>query len=236
MPSAFPIASDTSDAEETTKKVSPSRKRDSEVEDSKAQESGGCPPANKIGHLVSWKEYGPEHNSWVAEDDAGNATDLIKAFWDKKKWSPAKSAEVKRPRISVPNDASDADDSAHDERSAKKPRKASEKKAPARKSPFTEPEQAVIGDMRDHIEVLDITSWDHVVDKVDNVARVDDTPFVYFTLTTGDHVRGNSKQCADKFPRKVAFPKSTRRRFNDGTLLQLIDFYESNLPWKGVNH
>ncbi|KAJ7308533.1 hypothetical protein DFH08DRAFT_719770 [Mycena albidolilacea] len=252
MPSASPAASSASDGAKTKKKALPSKKGESEVEDSEAQESGGEDgdddeeeyeieaildakkghfEKNKIGYLVSWKGYGPEHNSWVAEDDAGNATLLIKAFWDKKKSSPKKGAEAKRPRKSVADDASDAEGSASvakkrgrksvsekpadkdDERPTKKPRKASEKKAPARESPSVQ--QEIIGDMQNHMTV---PSWDHLVDKVDTVERVDDTLFVYFTLYSGERVREDSKKCADKFPKK------------------LIDFYESNLRWKEVNH
>ncbi|KAJ7333226.1 hypothetical protein DFH08DRAFT_304503 [Mycena albidolilacea] len=81
-------------------------------------------------------------------------------------------------------------------------------------------------------------NWDHLVDKVDTVERVDDTLFVHLTLyvspdrssrpfwtflkckirSSGERVREDSKKCADKFPKK------------------LIDFYESNLRWKEVNH
>ncbi|KAJ7065949.1 hypothetical protein B0H15DRAFT_958445 [Mycena belliarum] len=36
---------------------------------------------NRLGYLVKWKNYSDTHNSWVDEEDAVNAPDLIKAFW-----------------------------------------------------------------------------------------------------------------------------------------------------------
>jgi chromobox protein 1/chromobox protein 5 len=158
------------------------------------------------------------------------------------------SVAKKRGRKSVSEKPADKDD----ERPTKKARKASEKKAPARESPSAQ--QEIIGDMQNHMTV---PSWDHLVDKVDTVERVDDTLFVYFTLYvspdrssrpfwiflkckirySGERVREDSKKCADKFPKKVRFPESSRPRFTDvSLLLQLIDFYESNLRWKEVNH
>ncbi|KAI0705247.1 hypothetical protein BC835DRAFT_1403795 [Cytidiella melzeri] len=38
----------------------------------------------QIGYLVKWKGYSDEHNSWVKEEDAGNAQDLIDAYWKKR--------------------------------------------------------------------------------------------------------------------------------------------------------
>ncbi|THH10348.1 hypothetical protein EW145_g1389 [Phellinidium pouzarii] len=40
--------------------------------------------SGEYGYLVKWKGYGPEHNSWVSEADAGNAKELIDEFFRKK--------------------------------------------------------------------------------------------------------------------------------------------------------
>ncbi|KAE8235205.1 hypothetical protein A4X13_0g9578 [Tilletia indica] len=35
----------------------------------------------KWAYLVSWKGYRPEDNSWVREDDAENASEMLEEFW-----------------------------------------------------------------------------------------------------------------------------------------------------------
>jgi len=45
----------------------------------------GAFPGGKMGYLVKWKGYGDEHNSWVVQEDAANAQDLITEFWKQQK-------------------------------------------------------------------------------------------------------------------------------------------------------
>ncbi|KIJ20573.1 hypothetical protein PAXINDRAFT_106179 [Paxillus involutus ATCC 200175] len=55
-------------------------------------------PGGRMGYFVKWKGYEEEHNSWVDEQDAGNAQDLIDAFWairKKSKPAPRKSEPIK---------------------------------------------------------------------------------------------------------------------------------------------
>ncbi|KAJ7249543.1 hypothetical protein B0H12DRAFT_1122057 [Mycena haematopus] len=266
MAPGSPASSSASDGVKTRQKPSPSKTKekegDSEVEDSEAgqqngeEEEGGEEDEgeyeieaildakkgqfekNKMGYLVKWVGYGHEHNSWVAEDDAGNAAELIKAFNEKRK-SPKKAAETKRARKSMGDDASEADgsvskkrgrksvsekpaDKDDDERPAKKPRKTVEKK-PEKKSVASAtpnatsvepPPDEEVGTMEEHMQA---PTWDQLIKKIDTVERVDDTLFVYFTLHGGERIREDSKICADKFPK------------------MLIDFYEANLRWKESN-
>ncbi|CCM02567.1 uncharacterized protein FIBRA_04670 [Fibroporia radiculosa] len=45
----------------------------------------GTFPDGRMGYLVKWKGYGEEHNSWVDEQDAGNAQNLIEDYWARHK-------------------------------------------------------------------------------------------------------------------------------------------------------
>ncbi|KAI0924886.1 hypothetical protein AcV7_009595 [Taiwanofungus camphoratus] len=45
----------------------------------------GTFPEGRIGYLVKWKGYGDDQNSWVDEQDAGNAAVLIEEYWRKNK-------------------------------------------------------------------------------------------------------------------------------------------------------
>ncbi|KAF8518944.1 hypothetical protein BU17DRAFT_66110 [Hysterangium stoloniferum] len=45
----------------------------------------GAFPGGKMGYLVKWKGYDDEHNSWVVQEDAANAQDLINEFWEQQK-------------------------------------------------------------------------------------------------------------------------------------------------------
>ncbi|KAG1770205.1 hypothetical protein EDD22DRAFT_91492 [Suillus occidentalis] len=56
----------------------------------------------KFGYFVKWKGYPSEDNSWVHEDDAANAQDLITKYWENKrkasKGGPRKPADTVKPK------------------------------------------------------------------------------------------------------------------------------------------
>ncbi|KAG2142822.1 uncharacterized protein EDB93DRAFT_1252086 [Suillus bovinus] len=56
----------------------------------------------KFGYFVKWKGYPSEDNSWVHEDDAANAQDLITKYWENKRkvsrGGPRKSTDTGKPK------------------------------------------------------------------------------------------------------------------------------------------
>ncbi|KAJ7132365.1 hypothetical protein C8R44DRAFT_48979 [Mycena epipterygia] len=145
-PTASDNASDSGKRKAKSKSKSPAKaaakKDESEVEDSEGQSGAegegeeeeeeyeiekildakkGQFEKNKLGYFVKWKGYSDEHNSWVIEEDAANAKDLIEQYWaENKKKAPSKkaasesappaSAAAKKARKSITvDDASDAE-------------------------------------------------------------------------------------------------------------------------------
>ncbi|KIM44816.1 hypothetical protein M413DRAFT_442783 [Hebeloma cylindrosporum] len=200
-------------------------------------------PDGRMGYFVKWKGYGSEENSWVDEQDALNAGDLVKEYWaknPKKKAAARKSLDKKspkKPRKSVP--AEDSSDAGHasakkrgrksstktfvesdemdvdegEPRVPKKARRASIKTTKV-KTATPEPEERTIGNMNSY---LHMKQWDGLVKSVDTVERDGDNNLVvYFTLQSGEPVMADSTTCNERFPKKM------------------LSFYESNLRWRSV--
>ncbi|KAJ7230494.1 hypothetical protein GGX14DRAFT_410951 [Mycena pura] len=240
-------------------------KEESEVEDSEPQSGGegegsgeeeeyeieaildakkGKFPKNTLGYFVKWKGYESEHNSWVREEDAGNATELIEAFWKerdrKKAVKKTVTAETKRTASARKSTAGADGDSDVGESASAPPKKRGRKAAsdtadkekdtakvsggrPAKKPRLSkkraasQDEEALPSDeeLGSMADHMHVVTWDHLVKHLDTVERVDDgTLYVYFTLHTGERIRESAAVCADKIPK------------------MLIHFYESNLRWK----
>ncbi|KAG6820406.1 hypothetical protein H0H93_000913 [Arthromyces matolae] len=194
----------------------------------------GSFPNGRIGYFVKWKGYDDSENSWVDENDAGNATSLIEDFWRRnpkkasktgrksldakatqKPGKPAPSEEIeesasvatkKRGRKSQ----ADIDENSRD-RTTKKSKKNGAKPETLSPTPDQVPD---IGNMNQYMSIV---SWEDLVDSVETVERTpDDKLMVYFTLKTGERVVEDSKICRQRFPD------------------QLIQFYENNLRWKAA--
>ncbi|KIK49071.1 hypothetical protein CY34DRAFT_70603 [Suillus luteus UH-Slu-Lm8-n1] len=177
----------------------------------------------KFGYFVKWKGYPSEDNSWVHEDDAANAQDLITKYWENKrrtsKGGPRKAADAAKPKASRDQEeqeekeqnASSDDDEA---RAKKKPRKSQGASAKKVTKQLAEDEEEVtFGSMKKH---MTIASWEALVESIDTIERGDEGDlYVYFKIKHSDvRMREVSRICAQKFPQK------------------LIKFYESNLRWR----
>jgi len=198
----------------------------------------------KFRYFVKWKGYDEKHNSWVEEDDAGNAGDLIDQYWrtSKKKAAGRKSgasaasgtsekesetstsAVKKRGRSSAKQESDVGDVSDGDRLSAaKKARKSNGTAKNRKKSVSTAPmdvdEDNDIERMADMSKYLNFESWEDLILSVDTVEKDDQGLglMVYFTMKKGKdrHVQP-SHVCRKKFPQL------------------LLEFYEEHLRWKQV--
>lgn len=67
----------------------------------------------KYGYLVKWKGYGEDQNSWVAQEDASNANDLIDLYWQKhKKGKPAATGRKSDVKPAAPQKRKSSEDAA----------------------------------------------------------------------------------------------------------------------------
>ncbi|KAF8074716.1 hypothetical protein FPV67DRAFT_1574815 [Lyophyllum atratum] len=198
----------------------------------------GSFPEGRIGYLVKWKGYGESENSWVDEQDAGNATVLIDEYWKTHTKKPRKSTDTKSPkrprksiaseeapdtstkkrgRKSLPAAASVTDDEDVKEvRTTKKVKKNGAMKPESEERSHPMDEEAVV--LTDMAQYMNLPTWEHIVKTIDTIEKeADDSLSIYFRLNSGERIKESSKLCAERFPQK------------------LIKFYESNLRWRSAS-
>ncbi|KAI0316771.1 hypothetical protein OF83DRAFT_1172581 [Amylostereum chailletii] len=205
-------------------------------------------PEGKLGYFVKWKDFGEGDNSWVCEEDAEGAHDLIHEFWKKhpnkmreksaigrkvakeveKKESASASASAsaskRRPRATAKYET-DGEEEQEESKTKKRPRKSNGSAAPAKKSKTRTPSV-------DEEEVTEINNYFHpIVEK-----KYKELPSWENLVTRIDTVERSAKDdslyvyfqmksqphpCVEKS--EVAMDKFPRK---------LIQFYEGNLRWK----
>jgi len=191
-------------------------------------------PDGRIGYFVKWKNYGPEHNSWVDEEDAGNAQELIDNYWNKKNTRKSETASARKGRKSAA--ATDSPEPSKkrrksvkedDEEQASVSVSTKKKRTTKKKSESVEPELAQ-KDAEEEDDELVATesymqqfmkqiSWEKMIARVDTVEKPGDNEdlVVYFRLKKDNkRVRLPARTCNEKFPQSM------------------IKFYEANLKWK----
>ncbi|EIN09440.1 hypothetical protein PUNSTDRAFT_51712 [Punctularia strigosozonata HHB-11173 SS5] len=190
-------------------------------------------------YYVKWKGYDDEENSWVTEQDAAGAQELIDAYWAeynaKKNNLSSSTSKAARRASTVKKTPDRGEPASTGTKRGRKPRtsKATEDvdmdadaddRVPAKKRKSAgKPEVLDDGDaenteVHDMAEYAGQRSWEGLVHTIDTVERDDDENLtVYFRLTNGSHRKERSSVCAEKFPKK------------------LIKFYESNLRWKSAD-
>ncbi|KDQ50710.1 hypothetical protein JAAARDRAFT_63000 [Jaapia argillacea MUCL 33604] len=203
----------------------------------------GAFPGGKIGYLVKWKGYSDAENSWVSEDDAGNAKVLIDAYWEtvrknKKDGGKAgrRQSTAKARKSTVPEESSEPEAPKKRGRKSKEPEEdemdvdepppkkkaasSSKRKSNAAAEKPATPPQAE-SEAEDEIEYGTMKKyasrqdWAALVRKIDTIERTEDGKLtVYFTLKNGQHMREDSDICKSKMP------------------FVLLDFYEGNLRWR----
>ncbi|KAG0698222.1 hypothetical protein DFH29DRAFT_942360 [Suillus ampliporus] len=199
----------------------------------------------KFGYFVKWIGYPSEDNSWVHEDDAANAQDLIKKYWENKRKASKgprksidvgktkagrKSTTVEEPREPTPPAKKRSRPKKADQEQSEKEQEASSDNDDARAKKKPRKSQGAsakkvnkqLADDEEEIAIgsmkkhLTIASWENLVETIDTIERGEDgNLYVYFKIKHSDDKMREGSRLCAQ-----KFPQ------------KLIKFYESNLRWR----
>ncbi|KAG1743097.1 hypothetical protein EDB19DRAFT_586162 [Suillus lakei] len=199
----------------------------------------------KFGYFVKWKGYPSEDNSWVHEDDAANAQDLITKYWENKrkasKGGPRKSTDTGKTKTGRKSTIIEPREPTPPAKKRSRPKKADQEQSENEQDASSDDDDArakkkprksqgayakkVAKQLAEDEEVvtfgsmkkhMTIASWENLVETIDTIERGDEGDlYVYFKIKHSDD---RMREVSRLCAQK--FPQ------------KLIKFYESNLRWR----
>ncbi|KAK0543690.1 hypothetical protein OC846_006102 [Tilletia horrida] len=198
----------------------------------------------KWAYLVSWKGYGPDDNSWVREEDAENAQEMLDEFWEHnsskreaveraiaaKKAKAAASKKRSRAsgsRGSMERDVSSSQKRARQGSSSRDQRaievddfddeedEAAATAAAQREDPIARKKKK---DMEAKRRLAAVGDWDPLVERVETVERNESGELVVFlTFNTGEQLAYQSDVCRTRCPQALIKFYEQHLRFRDSS-------------------
>ncbi|ODN87409.1 hypothetical protein L198_07033 [Cryptococcus wingfieldii CBS 7118] len=186
---------------------------------------------NKLEYHVSWKNYGPNHNSWEPEANVIHAEELLKIYWDTQKKAESKEPELAPKKRGRPSKDSVRASSSrlssslvaredNEQPAPKRPRTSAvngRKRTIKDSSEEPEEEEPAANDpeyVDEYTAYMKMKDWENVVESVDTIDMDDDGKIIVLvTMTKGTKSVIPRDLAYERFPYKV------------------LKFYESHLKF-----
>ncbi|ODN73022.1 hypothetical protein L202_08417 [Cryptococcus amylolentus CBS 6039] len=186
---------------------------------------------NKLEYHVSWKNYGPTHNSWEPEANVIHAEELLKIYWDTQKKAESKEPEPAPKKRGRPSKDSVRANSSRvstslvakedNEPAPKRSRTSAvngRKRVVKGSSEEPEEEEETAADDPEYVDeytaYMKMKDWENVVESVDTIDMDDDGKIIVLVTM--------KKGTKSVIPRDLAYERFPYK---------VLKFYESHLKW-----